>query len=281
MHVGPLYRTLRDRFRKAGLATPELDARILVGYAAGIPPSNVVICEDLVATGEVRRRALAYSEARLEGWPVGRILGMREFYGLEFRLNDATLEPRPDTEILVDVILERSPTNRGFRFVDVGTGTGAIAIALLNERPAWIGVATDISEQALICAKHNAQRHMVHDRLLVARSDFCSAVSQGLDCLVSNPPYIRTNVVNELDPEVRKFDPVAALDGGADGLDAYRAILAHSARVLRKNGRVAFEIGFDQEAAVAHLLREASFLDVETIYDLAGKPRVITGLIAK
>lgn len=275
MKIGALVRELRDQFRAKGLETADLDARLLVADALDLDSSAVILHADDEAWEEACAKARAHCEKRLSGFPVGRILGHREFWGLEFDLNAETLEPRPDTETLVEAVLARTSPDAGFAFADIGTGTGAIAIALLSERANASGLAVDISETALRCATENAERLGVSSRLLCAQGNYCAALGSGFDWIISNPPYIPTAVVEELGAEVRDHDPGRALDGGTDGLDAYRSIVAQAADCLAETGRIALEIGFDQAESVALLLRDYGFFDIEIIHDLAGKDRVL------
>ncbi len=278
MTAGSLYRAVRARFREARLETPDLDARILVASALGVTPSDLLLKEDEPVAPSSRLLAEDYSAKRLSGLPVGRILGRREFWGLEFLLNEATLEPRPDTETLVEAVLARCDQGRAFKFADIGTGTGAIAIALLTECTQAIGVAVDVSLAALNCASQNAARLGVGDRFLPLQANYLDALNKDLDWIVSNPPYIRTDVVKTLSKEVREHDPDLALDGGEDGLSAYRNIIARAGAILGQGGRIALEIGFDQAADVSGLLSEHGFSDIEIITDLAGKDRVLAAV---
>lgn len=275
MKIRALVREIRDRFRDKGLETADLDARLLVADALDLDVSAVILHADDEASEDACGKARAHCEKRLSGMPVGRILGHREFWGLEFGLNAETLEPRPDTETLVEAVLERTPEDTHFIFADIGTGTGAIAIALLSERKNGLGVAVDIAEEALQCAADNAARLDVSSRLLCIRGDYCAALGRGFDWVVSNPPYIASAVVEELDEEVRDHDPRRALDGGIDGLDAYRAIVAQAKNCLNVNGRIALEIGFGQAESVASILGDYGFFAIEIIHDLAGKDRVL------
>ena len=275
MDIGALYREVRDRFRAHAIDTAELDARILVAAALKLDPSEVILKSDEHADHQSCEAARIYARNRISGKPVGRILGRREFWGLDFALNDETLEPRPDTEVLVDAVLCRSSPLEVLSFADIGTGTGAIAIALLTERENASAVAIDISEGALRCAKRNAERLGVGDRVLFSCANYGSALGAEVDWVISNPPYIRTKVIEELSPEVRVHDPERALDGGSDGLEAYRAIVDRAGEVLGASGRIALEIGFDQAMDVSEMLRRADFVDIEIIQDLAGCDRVV------
>lgn len=275
MDIGTLSREIRDLFRSHDIETADLDARLLVAAALGMSVSEVILQSADDAPERACERARGHAEKRLAGMPVGRILGSREFWGLEFKLNDQTLEPRPDTETLVEAVLSRWPADKPCRFADIGTGTGAIAVSILTERNKALCLATDIAEGALDCARANAEFHGVGDRFLAVCADYGAPLGPGLDWIVSNPPYIRSEVVDGLDREVADHDPRRALDGGRDGLVAYRAIIDSACRCLRQNGRIAVEIGFDQGEAVSALMSAAGFLDIEIIQDLAGNDRVV------
>ncbi|MEP4031121.1 peptide chain release factor N(5)-glutamine methyltransferase [Roseibium polysiphoniae] len=275
---GDLYRDVRKRFREANLETPDLDARLLMAAALEVSPSDLILREDDKVGDDQRLLALKYADQRLIGLPVGRILGEREFWGLRFFLNEETLEPRPDTETLVQAVLDRVPCEEPLVLADIGTGTGAIAVALLTELPNAVCAAVDISERALECARGNAARHGVAERLLPVRSDYASSLGAGVDWVLSNPPYIRTKVVEGLASEVREHDPGRALDGGANGLDAYREIVPQALHCLSPGGRIALEIGFDQAQEVSELLRQCGFLHIEIIQDLAGNDRVVLAM---
>jgi release factor glutamine methyltransferase len=220
-------------------------------------------------------RVAALLQRRMTGESVARIIGEREFYGLVFGLNAATLEPRPDTELLVDLALTKLPA-RG-RVLDLGTGTGCIPIATLVNRLDATGLATDLSAEALEMAQRNAARHGVEARLALAQGSWFAAVGEErFDVITSNPPYIRSDVVETLAPEVRDFDPRLALDGGPDGLAPYRILAEHSLRHLAAGGSVLVEIGFDQGEAVSALFREAGFGAVTVHTDLGGLDRVVS-----
>lgn len=277
MQVGQLYRQVRDGFRSAGLATPELDAKLLVAEALGLSVSNMLLRERDDCTEAQVMVATAFADRRVEGMPVGRILGEREFFGRSFRLNESTLEPRPDTEILIETVLDRSHPQAPLSMCDIGTGSGAIAVTLLAELKNASMLAIDISENALACAIANAERNGVGDRFYPVCADYGAALGGGFDWVVSNPPYIRTSDLAGLHPEVVRHDPRLALDGGPDGLSAYRAIVAQAWKVLVDGGRIALEIGFDQGGDLKNQLRLQGFGDIEIIKDLRGRDRVATG----
>jgi release factor glutamine methyltransferase len=214
---------------------------------------------------------------RLTGESVARIIGHREFYGLEFRLNEATLEPRPDTELLVDLAIEALP--QGGRMLDLGTGSGCIPIAILANRPDANGMATDINSRALEQASENAELNGVGERLAFVQGDWFGALAgeERFDVITSNPPYIASAVVETLEAEVKDFDPRLALDGGPDGLGPYRIIAGEASQWLKPGGLVLLEIGYDQGEAVSEILLGAGFTQIAIHKDLAGLDRVVCG----
>lgn len=280
--LGGLYRRLRDRLRAARGGTPDLDARVLAAAAAGVASEDVLLRPERAVTREEWGRAEAFLLKRLAGAPVGRIIGEREFWGLSFVLSSETLEPRPDTETLVEKAIAWCEANGGrdhaWCFADLGTGSGAIAVALLSELPRATAVAVDVSEGALFTAVSNARRHGVDMRMLPCRGDFTGALAEGLDFIVSNPPYIPSATVATLDVEVKSFDPMAALDGGPDGLDAFRALIGESWQRLRCGGALLVEIGADQGDNVSQLLALAGFENITIFQDIGGRDRVAAAM---
>ncbi|MCL6709958.1 peptide chain release factor N(5)-glutamine methyltransferase [Pseudomonas sp. R2.Fl] len=277
--VGELVTLARRSFHEAGLADAALEARLLVGGLLGLSITQMITGEDrIVAEGDASRVRDAIAR-RLRHEPVFRILGRRPFHGLDLKVSPATLDPRPDTEILVErvlVHLERIVAVKGSaRLLDLGTGTGAIGLALAKACPQVMAVLTDISGEALSIAEENAYMNHIGDQITLIRSDWYAKVSGTFDIIVSNPPYIVREVIASLDPEVRDFDPVAALDGGADGLDAYRAIAAGAPDHLNEGGLVALEIGYDQRDSVSGLFEAHGFRRIEAGRDLAGNDRVL------
>ncbi|WP_102109732.1 peptide chain release factor N(5)-glutamine methyltransferase [Oceaniglobus roseus] len=269
--VAEALRDLTAELRAAGIDGPERDARHLLAVAAGWPRDRLTLyMQDPLADPALEVLAIM-SEQRMAGRPVSRILGTRAFFGREFEVGDAVLDPRPETETLVIEALG-GPFKR---LLDLGTGSGCIAVSLLAERPQARGVATDISAPALRVAARNAQRHGVQDRLAFVRSDWCAAVEGGFDLILSNPPYIAQSEMAGLAREVREHDPAIALTDGADGLNAYRAIAAGAPRVLLPGGRLLVEIGPTQARAVGALFRAAGLDDIACHPDMDGRDRVI------
>ena len=278
--VGGLKRRLTALLREAGIDTPDLDARLLLCHVLDLDLTGLVMRAGEPVDADGVADVLRLGAERVSGKPVGRILGSRGFYGLEFALSAGTLEPRPDTEVLVDAALEFL-AERGAApgvIADIGTGSGAILIALLANAATATGLAIDICDDALRTTWANAVRNGVASRLLPVRASYAEALAPGaFDLVVSNPPYIATAEIARLAPDVRDHDPLTALDGGADGLDAYRALLPRALVALKPAGALMVEIGYDQADAVSRLMRASGFADVAVRPDLAGRARVVTG----
>lgn len=283
MTVAQARRALADVFRQADFDSPELDARLLVGHALGLDHTALTVESGRSLGGDAAHALTALAARRLEREPVARILGAKEFWGLSLRLNEATLVPRPETETVVEAALaaidSAGSRNRALRTADLGTGSGALLIALLTELPNAFGIGTDVSREALAAAGGNADRLGVAGRAEFTVSDFGAALTGSFDLVVSNPPYIASADIDTLPPEVR-HDPRRALDGGADGLDCYRTIAGQAPRLLRSNGDLVVELGIGQEPAVATLFRTAGLIPSPARPDLLGIPRALHARVA-
>ncbi|MFE0016596.1 peptide chain release factor N(5)-glutamine methyltransferase [Mesorhizobium sp. NPDC059054] len=269
----------RKRLTDAGIEGAALDARLLVEDLTGTTRTEAITDPDRIIDTDMLSAVDAALIRRISGEPVHRILGYREFHGLRLGLSAETLEPRPDTETLVDAIaplLAEIGEREGVcRILDLGTGTGAIALALLAMIPEARAVGADISEDALATAVRNALDLGFSKRFTGVKSNWFEAISGQFDAIVSNPPYISSAEIETLQKEVRNFDPLRALDGGIDGLDAYRIIARESARHLEASGVVAVEIGSSQKAEVTDIFLDAGFLLKTALRDLAGNDRVL------
>jgi release factor glutamine methyltransferase len=275
-------RALTVRFQAAALESPELDARMLVGAVLGLDLTGMISAANRALTADDARRLREFASRRIAGEPVARILGQKEFWGLPIRLSPATLVPRPDTETVVEFALDMlraaGSVQKPLRIADLGTGSGAILLALLSELPAAIGFGTDISRDALRTAHDNALRLGLGDRTTFVACDYASALSGQFDLIVSNPPYIPSAEIAGLAVEVRDHDPRAALDGGTDGLKAYRALIPQAARLLSPGGTLIVELGLGQSGPVAALVTAAGLAPVgPPRTDLGGIPRAVAG----
>lgn len=282
--IGQAVRSVAQAFREAGLESPELDARILVAEGAGVPRPTLLAAPELRLDADAARRIAVYRARRLAREPVSRIVGAREFHGLMLEVGAATLDPRPETETVVEIALDlvrQGAVSSGAapRILDLGTGTGAILIALLAQLPAARGVGTDVAPAALDIARRNAQRHGVAERADFRCSDWLVGMTETFDLVISNPPYIASGQIATLEAEVSLYDPRLALDGGEDGLAAYHAILSGVFRVLDPAGWLLLEVSPGDAGAVFGLCRLHGFEPGAGrswfSADLAGLPRCV------
>ena len=269
-------RQLTQQFKLAHFATPELDARLLVGAATQLDLTGLTVAAQRPLQENESNLLMALAQRRLRREPVARILGEKEFWGLRLLLSTDTLVPRADTETVVEAALEliraAGDPLEPLRIADIGTGSGAILLALLHELPTATGIGADISAGALRTAKANAERLGLAPRATFIECDYCEKLEGPFDLIVSNPPYIARNEIDSLAREVREYDPRRALDGGSDGLVAYRAMSRDIASLLDPGGAFALEVGKGQADDVAelHTIRPHR-------HDLAGIPRVVWG----
>lgn len=272
-----LYRSAVARLRAAGVENAPLDARVLLAHVLDVDTAQLVSASDEVVPPEARARFDEAIARRAAREPVAHIVGVKEFWSRPFTVSRDVLVPRPETETLVEAALQAKPKrDAALRVLDLGVGSGALLAALLIERPNGAGVGVDRSVRALAIARFNLDALGVGTRAHLACADWGSSLSGPFDIVVANPPYIASRDVGSLPPEVRDHDPGAALDGGDDGLSAYRAILSDIGRLLTPNGVAVLELGDGQEEAVAELARQAHILvNGSAIRDLAGRPRAL------
>jgi release factor glutamine methyltransferase len=274
---------LSKSFRAAGIEGAELDARLLVLHACNLSREAYISDADRSVGLEEADRIASFEIRRLAHEPVSRTIGIREFWGRDFQIGPAVLDPRPDTETLVEAALVILGEDRFVgtqpRILDLGTGSGCILLTLLAEWPGAWGLGVDIDDGTLSMTRKNASRLGVQDRCAFVRSNWCDALTGRFDLITANPPYIRTDEIAELDASVRDYDPELALDGGADGLDAYRHIAGSCALCVRPGGWIVLEAGRGQANEIVRIFAEAgwsSALSERRIYrDLAGIERVV------
>jgi release factor glutamine methyltransferase len=272
-----LWTRVRDRLKSAGVDSPVLDARLLIEAGAGVSRLDIVtdprreLCDEQVLAVD----ALVQRRAARE--PVAHIIGRRHFWKLELSVTPDVLVPRPETEFVVEAALSALAPRTAARVLDLGIGSGAILLSILSERPEATGVGIDASEAALKVARRNAEELGLQERVTFLRGDWANAIDERFDIVVSNPPYIASGEIASLQPEVARFEPKLALDGGADGLDAYRAIIASLARLLGEGGAFALEVGRGQAETVTEMAQAAGLSTLPPWSDLAGIPRVVRG----
>ena len=271
-------RALAAKFHDAGLDSPDLDSRILVGHALGLDHAALAAAAARKLDADEESAVAALASRRLTGEPVARILGYKEFWSLPLRVDAATLVPRPETETVVEAALAAidagGPRARKLRTADLGTGSGALVLALLSELPNALGIGTDASTRALAVARDNARR-LGQTRARFVACDMAAALRGPFDAIVSNPPYVASADIATLAPDVRDFDPHLALDGGTDGLDFYRAIAAAAPALLAPGGVLVVELGVGQAEPVAHLFAAAGLAPSPPRPDLSGTPRAL------
>ncbi len=273
-------RLLAAQLRSAGLDEAELDVRILLGAVFDLDLTGLITQAARPLTEAEAMQLAAYAQRRIDGEPIARILGTREFWGLPLRLSEATLVPRPDTETVVERALElfrEQRLSRPPRIADIGTGSGAILLALLHEIPDAFGVGTDLSLTALRTARSNAAALGLADRAAFVACSYAAALAGPFDLIVSNPPYIPSAEIPKLDIEVRAHDPHLALDGGNDGYDAYRALIPQASERLLPGGALIVEAGQGQARTIETLMTAAALsADRPPKADLAGVPRAVS-----
>jgi release factor glutamine methyltransferase len=270
--------TATRRLAAVGIETARLDARLLLASACGVEPSDLTLGRVSALTPTQRRRFARMLARRERNEPVGRILGVREFWSLPFRLGPDTLEPRPDSEALVEACLARLPdVEAPYRVIDLGTGTGCLLLSILHERKNARGVGVDIAPGALRVSRRNAVELGLKSRARFQKNNWLADIKGPFDLILSNPPYIPTLEVEKLARDVKGFDPRRALDGGPDGIGPYRTLTAEAPSRLKTGGWLAVEIGWDQGPEVGDLFKVADFGGVEVLPDLAGRDRVVVG----
>lgn len=271
-----LLRALTVRFQAAGIDSARLDARLLVAEALGVEPLRLVTHPEMVLTAQQQTAIEGMAARREDRQPISHILGRRGFWTLDLRVTPDTLDPRPDTETLVQGVLDRiADRQAALRIVDFGTGSGCILLALLAELPNAHGLGIDQSAAALAVAAENAERNGLAGRAEFRHGDWGRGLDGPFDIVVSNPPYIPDADIAGLAPEVARHEPRSALAGGADGLDCYRALAPDIARLLAVGGITGLEVGAGQADAVAALLKAAGLRDLCVANDLAGHGRSV------
>lgn len=274
--VGEILERSAFRLRAAGVAGPRRDARLLLAAALGVRADRILAWPERLLGPDEVARAEALVGRRAAREPVSRILGVREFWSLTFALSPATLDPRPESETLVEAVLARiADREAAIGILDLGTGTGCLVLAILSElRAAW-GMGVDLSEDALAVARTNADRLGLAERARFACVDWAEGLTGAWQVIVSNPPYIKEDEFETLAPEVRRYDPRPALVSGPDGLEALRTIVPQAARLLAPGGMLALEVGPDQADRMDGLLISAGLVPADRVRDLNGVERCL------
>jgi release factor glutamine methyltransferase len=276
-----LYQSIKQQLRRSeGIETPDLDARVLICAYAGFDQADFITSGDKSVDKSVENYVSDAAARRLKGEPISKILGRREFWGMDFKVTKDTLSPRPETELLIERALKwvdgQGRRAEALRILDMGTGTGCVPLALLSELPNAMAMAIDKSPAAINVAQENADQHKLSERITFIESDwFANLEGQHFDLIVSNPPYIPNLDEESLPKEVRNHDPSLALFGGVHGLDPYEIIFSQLNTHLKYGGRAFFEIGQNQLTGITRLVDESKLELCDSAVDLAGIPRVV------
>ena len=261
--------------------TAPLDARLLLEHASGLSSTDLAMQAKQEAGATLIHDAQALVALRLTGMPVAKIIGHKEFWGRRFHVSPAVLDPRPDSETLIEAALALLPEDKALRLIDLGTGSGCLLLTLLAERPLARGLGIDKSRAALSLARRNAHfldlNLGLRRRVALRHGDWLHGVNATADMIIANPPYIESGAIDRLDRDVRLFDPRLALDGGSDGIGPYHALIAPSFQCLTGGGHLLLEIGVTQAEAISALMAAAGFADISLRQDLAGRDRVLIG----
>lgn len=275
MRLQDLFKDLRSELIHYGVDSPELTIRIFLKDVLNLKDHELISQPDREITPEEHNRLTAFIQRRIKGEPVSKIVGQTEFWGLPFLVNHHVLDPRPETELIVEVALQKFSAEDNIRILDLGTGSGCILIALLDYFYNATGVGVDLSLDALTVASYNAHNNNVNERCFFINGDWSHSIDAQFDLIVSNPPYISKTEIESLPIEVKNHDPILALDGGIDGLEAYRKLLKDLFFLLKPNATALFEIGKNQETDLKRLVEEAGANLSRVHPDLSGILRVV------
>jgi len=266
------------KLKTAGIDNPDLDARLLIGDALGLDRADIFSQSDHILKPEEIAQIQTYIARRLKHESVARIIGEREFWSLPFGLNEATLEPRPDSETLIEVALSKNKKQE-LSIFDLGAGTGCLLLSLLHELPKATGLGIDIAPRAVEQAQKNATRLGLEGRAKFQMNNWADGITEKFDIVISNPPYIAHEDIAGLMPEVGNYDPVAALDGGEEGLEVYHFLIPQLSRLLKPQGFAIFEVGIGQAKTVGDIFKKNGFTEISTHRDLSGIERCVVAYI--
>ena len=280
-----LQRRMMQQLKTQHHETAPLDARLLLEHASGLSSTDLAMQAKQEAGATLIHEAQALVALRLTGMPVAKIIGHKEFWGRRFHVSPAVLDPRPDSETLIEAALALLPEDKALRLIDLGTGSGCLLLTLLAERPLARGLGIDKSRAALSLARRNAHCLKLgldlslglRQRVALRHGDWLHGVNATADMIIANPPYIESGAIDRLDRDVSLFDPRLALDGGSDGIGPYHALIAPSFQCLTGGGHLLLEIGVTQAEAISALMAAAGFADISLRQDLAGRDRVLIG----
>ena len=276
MILKEIQRKLCNNFSIIGIETPELDARIILKEVLSLDDKDLILKESLDISNEMIEKIIAIESRRLNGEPISKIFKKRDFYNSTFLISNDVLDPRPETELIVEIANNFINKNEVKNILDLGTGSGCILLSILKENKMINGLGIDLSKDAISIAKQNSKKLNLETQSNFLISNWMSSVNYKYDLVVSNPPYIASEDIKKLSKSVKIYDPILSLDGGDDGLNSYRLIASDLKRVVSKNALVIIEIGYNQSLQVIEIFKKNNFKLIKKYNDINGLDRVLT-----
>tara|TARA_B100001109_G_C18847451_1_gene467563 strand:- start:495 stop:1346 length:852 start_codon:yes stop_codon:yes gene_type:complete len=274
MLLSEIYKTTKKKLDKSNIETSEIDARAIIRNVLGYSDKEIIMNEEISLSKNENDLLSRVISERLSGKPISKIFGSKEFFSMDFKVNEYVLDPRPESEILVEVALDYIKKNNFELILEFGVGSGCIIAGILKNAEKAYALGVDISEKAVNTAKTNLHNNKIKNFDLIV-GDWGLCINRKFDLIISNPPYIKTDDINNLANEVKKNDPLLSLDGGSDGLNCYRAIAGQSSKLLNRQGFIIVEIGFDQAKNVEQIFFENNFLLINKVKDISKLDRVL------
>jgi len=271
-----IQRKLCNNFSIIGIETPELDARIILKEVLSLDDKDLILKESLDISNEMIEKIIAIESRRLNGEPISKIFKKRDFYNSTFLISNDVLDPRPETELIVEIANNYIDKNEVKNILDLGTGSGCILLSILKENKMINGLGIDLSKDAISIAKQNSKKLNLETQSNFLISNWMSSVNYKYDLVVSNPPYIASEDIKKLSKSVKIYDPILSLDGGDDGLNSYRLIASDLKRVVSKHALVIIEIGYNQSLQVIEIFKKNNFKLMKKYNDINGLDRVLT-----
>lgn len=276
MQIINLLNKASQELSEAGIDNPRLDARIIFQHVSKLPQEVIYLSPELEISKEIITEYFKLISKRSKHEPVAKIIGSKSFWISDFAVNSSTLDPRPDSEVIIEAALKILIERDGkFRFLDLGTGSGCLLISLLQEFTNATGIGVDVSKEALEMALHNVKQHDLSNRVDLLNQNWADGITEKFDLIVSNPPYIPRDDIIELKEDVKFYDPMLALDGGIDGLDPYRYLAKQIKYILKKDAFAIFEFGFEQGEAIRSIFQESGYIVERMLFDLNNIERAI------
>ena len=276
MILKEIQRKLCNNFSIIGIETPELDARIILKEVLSLDDKDLILKESLDISNEMIEKIIAIESRRLNGEPISKIFKKRDFYNSTFLISNDVLDPRPETELIVEIANNYIDKNEVKNILDLGTGSGCILLSILKENKMINGLGIDLSKDAISIAKQNSKKLNLETLSNFLISNWMSSVNYKYDLVVSNPPYIASEDIKKLSKSVKIYDPILSLDGGDDGLNSYRLIASDLKRVVSKNALIIIEIGYNQSLQVIEIFKKNNFKLMKKYNDINGLDRVLT-----